>query len=150
MSNRHRGFTLIETIMAIAIIGVGLAGLMSVFSGTVQNSADPVVRKQMLALAEEMIDEIQLKPFAAVAHTAGAACTRQNYNDIWDYEGYATSGHVCDIEGMTIAALDGYSIEVSVDAATLAGVAAAARIDVTVRQGSDFLTLTGWRTNYAP
>ena len=147
-SRRQRGFTLIETIMAITIIGVGLAGLMTVFVNTTKNSADPVVRKQLLAVAEELIEEIQLKPYGDVANDPPAACARNTYNDLDDYHGYATNGFVCDIDGTHVAALDGYSVSVTVEVSALVGIAQAMRITVTVSRGSDNLSLSSWRTNY--
>lgn len=148
-NKRHRGFTLVETIVGITIIGVALAGLVSVFTQTTQNSADPVARKQMLVLAEEMLEEVSLKPYTATAHTAPAACARNTYNDIFDYNSYSTSGYICDIDGTQITALNGYSVSVAVAVTALSGVAAAARITVTVSRGSDSITLIGWRTDYA-
>jgi len=148
-SERARGFTLIEMIMAIVIISVGLAGLLSVFSTGVKSSVDPVVRKQMLSVAEELLEEIALKPFAAEANVAAAGCARAVFNDIDDYNGYATTGQVCNLDGVPIASLDGYSVTVEVVAAALEGVTDARRITVTASRGSDSITLVGWRTNYA-
>ena len=145
----QRGMTLIEIVLAIVILGVGLAGVLLAFSTVTRGSADPVVAQQMLAIAEEMLEEIELKPYAAAANTAPAACARNTYNDVLDYNGYATSGQVCTIDGSAIPSLAGYSVRVQVQAGTLAGVGAARRIDVTVTRGTSSLTLTGWRTDFA-
>ena len=145
----QRGMTLIEIVLAIVILGVGLAGVLLAFSTVTRGSADPVVAQQMLAIAEEMLEEIELKPYAAAANTAPAACARNTYNDVLDYNGYATSGQVCTIDGSAIPSLAGYSVRVQVQAGVLVGVGAARRIDVTVTRGTNSLTLTGWRTDFA-
>ena len=154
MSNRPKrkkqlGFTLIEMVLAIVVLGVGLAGVLIAFSTVARGSADPVVAQQMLAIAEEMMEEIQLKPYAVAANTAPAACARNTWNDVLDYNGYATSGQICTIDGTAIPSLAGYSVQVTVVAATLASVGAARRIDVTVTRGTSSFTLTGWRTDFA-
>jgi MSHA pilin protein MshD len=154
MSNRpkhkqQRGFTLIEMVLAIVVLGVGLAGVLIAFSTVTRGSADPVVAQQMLAIAEEMMEEIQLKPYATAANAAPAACARNTWNDVLDYNGYTTSGQVCTIDGAAIPSLAGYSVQVAVVAGTLAGVGAAQRIDVTVTRGTSSFTLTGWRTDFA-
>jgi MSHA pilin protein MshD len=146
----QHGFTLIEMILAIVIIGVGLAGVLVAFNQGVKNSADPVMRKQLLAVAEEMLEEIELKPYAHTVTTA-TGCVRNNFDDVFDYNGYATTGKVCDIDGATIIALNGLSVAVSVVGSAFNGIASAdaAQLTVTVSTASDSVTLTGWRTNYA-
>ena len=46
-----------KLIMFIIIVGVGLAGVLTVFNVTARSSADPVVRKQALAIAEEVEEQ---------------------------------------------------------------------------------------------
>jgi MSHA pilin protein MshD len=62
-------------IVAIVILGVGLAGVLTAFSTTVKSSADPMLNKQMLAIAEGMLEEILLKPYAAGSGTI-SGCNR--------------------------------------------------------------------------
>ena len=144
-----RGFTLLETIMAIVIIGVGVAGVLSVFNVSVGHSADPVVRKQLVAIAEEMLEEISLRPFVGDTIETSAACGRANFDDLRDYHLYPTNHRVCDVEGNPIAALSGYWMEVRVTDALMDDNVPARRIEVEVRQGIHAITLVTWRTDFA-
>lgn len=158
-SRRLRGFTLVEMIIAMVIIGVGLAGVLAAFNTAVRSSADPLIHKQMLAVAEETMEEVLLKPFAVTgtapsnsAVSCGAAgAVRSAFDDVSDYHNYETSG-ICDIDGGAIGGLESYSVKVAIDAAatlgTLSG-GAVKKITVTVTGGGQTLTLIGWRTNYA-
>ena len=143
----QRGFTLPEAILAIVVLGVGLTGLLLAFSTVARNSADPVLRKQAVAIAQELIEEITLQPYASAANTAPGGCARDTY-DISDYHGYTSTG-VCTVDGVAIAALAAFNVSISVAAGTLGGVAAARKITVTVTQGGESLSLVSWRTDYA-
>ena len=80
---RQTGMTLIELIIFIVIVGVGLAGIQSVLNVTTQSSADPMIRKNMLAIAESLLEEVQLQSFTwcdpddptAATATSYLACT---------------------------------------------------------------------------
>lgn len=60
---RQRGISLIELIIFIIIVSIGVVALLAVFSTTVRKSSDPLIRKQMLAIAESLLEEVQSKPF---------------------------------------------------------------------------------------
>ncbi len=154
--------TLIELVVAIVIIGVGLAGVLLTFSTVVKGSADPLIHKQMLTLAEEMMEEIALKPFAvsgtAPANTLKNCSTtgtgiapRAAFDDVTDFHGYQTTG-ICNIDGDAITELSAYSLQVTVDAAATLGTLSGGsvkKITVTVTYGTESVQLVGWRTNYA-
>jgi len=159
---RQAGFTLVELIVAIVIIGVGVAGVLAAFYMTVQASADPLIHKQKLSIAEGMLEEILLKPFAvsgtppvnALVACGGPVAVRRAFNDVLDYTGYATTG-ICDIEGAAVLGLEDYNVAVVVDpAASLTDGATAVaggntlRVSVTVTHGTESLRITGWRTNF--
>ena len=83
ISRRQQGMTLIELIVFIVIVSVALAGVLTVLNVTTKSSADPMIRKQMLAIAEALLEEIQLQPFtwcdpddpAAATATSTGGCT---------------------------------------------------------------------------
>lgn len=60
---RQTGLSLIELLMFIVVVSVGLAGILLVMDVTTRNSADPMIRKQALAIAESLMEEVQLMPF---------------------------------------------------------------------------------------
>lgn len=146
----RRGFTLPEVIIAIVVLGLGLAGVLLAFNQVARRSADPVIQKQMQAVAQALMEEIQLKPIAPAANSAPAGCARDTYNDVADYHGLHSQG-ICSVDGTAIPLLAGYALDISVQSGTLGGVGggAALRIVVTVSHGGQSLQLVGWRLDYA-
>jgi MSHA pilin protein MshD len=65
MYTRHnqRGISLVELIMFIVIVSVALAGILLVMNVTTRGSVDPLVHKQALAIAESLLEEVELMPF---------------------------------------------------------------------------------------
>jgi MSHA pilin protein MshD len=148
MSNKHRmaGVTLVELVVAMVIVGVALAGLVSVYNRASIASTDPLITQQMLAIGETMMEEVMLKPYDS---TTGTKSTRAQYDALDDYASYAKQA-VTDVDGNAIAGLERYRVAVTVGPAgqTLPGVATTdvKRIVVTVWNGDQNLVLTGWRT----
>lgn len=177
-STTQRGLSLIELIMFIVVVSVGVAGLVSVISPMVRGSADPMVTKQLTAIAEALLNEVMQKPFTwcdpgdAKATTAQsyADCatpqnkngapligptpsseTRRTFNNVADYGAFSK----VDIDDLTgNHTMTGYTASVNVErAGTAFGLSdndAALQVTVTVTRGSESFSLTGYRLRYAP
>ncbi|MBZ0132172.1 MAG: type II secretion system protein [Rhodocyclaceae bacterium] len=63
MRSGCRGVTLIEVIMFTVIVGIAAGGILMVFANTSRASADPLIRKQALAIAESLVEEVRMMPF---------------------------------------------------------------------------------------
>jgi MSHA pilin protein MshD len=157
MCAHSKGFTLVEIIVLIVVVAAALVGVLLVFQNTVRGSADPQVRKQALAIAEALLDEILLAPYEVVA---GSGAARMDFNDVSDYHNYSTAGGMRDIENNLIAGLGAYNVaSVTVATVTLSAtgpapavpdVAEAKRVTVRVTGPQNFdVTLDGYRLNYA-
>lgn len=165
---RHaqRGLTLIELIIYIVVVLVGLAGVLTVLNTTVRGSADPVVRKQALALAEAMLEEVLAKDYQNAAGGNNAAtpalgCTpatvptcrlntpvdRAHYNDVDDYNGWNQAGNVQAV-GAAPAVLANYFVTVAVGAPAVVNGVTLKTVTVTVTNGPEAVILQGWRGDF--
>lgn len=173
----QRGLTLIELIMFIVIVGVALAGVLTVLNHTTRHSADPLLRKQALAVAEAILEEVMLQPFTwcdpddpqavtATSNAVGATgCTSAATVEALGAEGGETRGgsplsfdNVSDYDGLsTTANIAGggaapYTATVAVIGEALNGIAAAdsLRVSVTVVAGNETIVVQGYRTRHSP
>lgn len=139
---RHRGFTLVELIIFIVVVGVGLAGILTVSNNVVKSSADPMVRKQSMALSDSILEEILQKEYADPDGVQGNETTRDTMDDVDDYNG-KTKAIFTDWP----SALSTYTVSISVIPSTLGSVVAK-KVTVTVSGGVHVISLSGYRTNY--
>jgi len=173
---RQRGFTLIELIIFIVVVSAGLAGILSVMNTVVKSSADPMVRKQTIAIAESLLEEILLKEYCdpdtldttTTPPTCGAKSretTRNLYDDVDDYDGYKTTVGIVqpDAAATLVSGLGSYNISAvavvtpgdgtaaatayATDTPALYGIGAK-RITVSVTGPQGTISLTGYRANY--
>ena len=158
-ANAECGFSLVEAIVFIVIVSVALAGVLSVMNFTTKHSADPLIRKQTIAVAESLLEEISLQNFTTTsAAVAPTQANRPFFDDIGDYNGFNTTGiSPIDSSGV-IPGLSGYNVVsvtvVSADLGPASNLISAASnnakiITVTV-QGPDGVSvaLSGYRTAY--
>ncbi len=152
----ERGISLIELIMFIVIISIAVAGILLVMNKVTGHSADALVRKQALAIAESLLEEVQLQDFISASGVPNAvtqANRSSEYHIVSNYNGFATTG-IFPVSGVAaIAGLGSYNASVVVTNAALGSItlasASAVLITVTVKdpQGND-IQISGYRTAY--
>jgi MSHA pilin protein MshD len=152
---RVRGFTLIELIFFIVVVGIGMAGILSVSNTVVKSSADPLVRKQTLAIAQSLLEEVMLKEYSKPADSTvlgfASGGTRNLFDCVSDYDTYTTSGGIVDTTGASVAGLSRYNIApaVAVSASTLPGSSVPVlKVVVSVTGPEGVVSLTGYRGAY--
>lgn len=151
-----QGFTLIELIVFIVIVGVALAGVLSVLNIAAKSSADPIQPKQAMLVAESMLEEILLKSYAnpsgGYVAACPATCDRSRFDDVSDYAGYSSSG-VYSLDNLTapVSGLGNYNVAVAVAPTSVTATGnslAGLRITVSVSVGGTIYSLSGYRFNY--
>lgn len=171
IKRRQRGLTMVELIIFIVIVGVAVVGILQVLTLNTRSSADPARRKQAMAIAEGLMEEVRQAAYTwcdfsdpAVDTAANAAecavpegpgpesAMARPYDNVNDY-GSANGAPVpytTDISGNTFPA--GYAATVTVANSAFGTVSAseALRITVSVSYGSDSVVLEGFRTRYSP
>lgn len=165
-TGRQRGFSLLELILYMVIVGVALAGVLSTFQLASRNSADPMLRKQALTVAEMMLEQILAKSFANdpldLDNTGGIyGCTPTtvvkcrpntvtdlaNYNDVSDYDGWDQPGVYQQDGTLNPLLANNYHVSVSVTPYMLHGLGSK-KIEVNVSGDFETIHLTGYRTDY--
>jgi len=160
---RASGFTIVELILAITIIGVAMAGVATVFITTTRHSADPAVQQQAQFIAEAYLEEILRQKFfdpdedkVCPNPEAGG---RNSFDNVCDYRNISNQAPA-NAFGTAILPLSGYKVTVTVtrDATvslnglnnnTGTGLYRVMRVDVNVTgPANTSITLSGYRTNY--
>jgi len=164
---RCSGISLVELVVFIGIISVGLAGILGVMNYTTRASADPLVQKQALAIAEAYLEEVLAMPFtycdpddtaAAIAQVPGDCAipdvlgiegpgpeTRSGtspFDNVSDYSALPLAAPA-NVDGTPIGDLGAYQVAVAVVQEALAAntgtvpAVASLRIRVTVTGPND-------------
>ena len=68
---KNKGFTFIELIMIIVIVGVAVVPLIQMFTTSLKGSADAEVTSIALELAQDKMEETKQLSFAATSSTSG-------------------------------------------------------------------------------
>ena len=138
----------------MVVVSVALVVLIKAFNQAAVASADPVLRRQSLAIAQSLLEEISFKDFANPSPGGYAgpynAATRSQFDDVMDYNGLTLNG-ISDLSGTAVAGLSGYSASIAIAAAAFGNVPSGAgwRISVSITDpAGQTLALDGYRANY--
>jgi MSHA pilin protein MshD len=174
----ERGLSLIELLAFIVVVGVAVGGVLSVYSLAARSSADPMLRKQALAIAESLLEEVLSRPYTycdpddanveSASSTADCATLPESsgpepdetryaalspYDNVNDYDGFSMTG-IHDINNDQAPGLVGYAAQIAVSpAGAFNGIPAGETLLVTVTvtaPGNHSISLSGYRTRYAP
>lgn len=147
-----RGVTLVELVLSIVVIGAALAGVAIVIVRNTISSADPLLWHQAVIIAEAYLEEALTKEFTDPNPPEGGE-TRATYDDVLDYNNIVAESPPRDQNGIPIAALAGYSVNVQVTTEALnnitlaSGNAVRVQVTVTTPKGGS-IVVSGYRTNY--
>jgi MSHA pilin protein MshD len=179
-TNRQAGVTLVELVIFIIIVSFAVAGILAVMNMTIRHSSDPLIRKQAIAVAESLMEEIALHAFTfcdpgdanltIAADNNGCAVAANNqstltpqagetrysstnpFDNVADYNGFTMTG-ITGIDGSAIVDLANYNASVAITNAGAAfglGATEVLQIIVTVVNGAESVSLTSFRFRYAP
>lgn len=160
---RQHGATLVEVVLFIVIIATALSTVLGTLTLTVRRSADPLVARQALAVAESLLQEVLSQPYTANDLDGGAdaigpeagesrTSTTTPFDHVDDYHGYTMNG-IVKPDGTAVAGLSGYSASVTVQQQALGTIPASEGLLVTVTvtgPGGYSVALNGFKARVAP
>ena len=177
-SSRQGGFSLLEAVIFIVVLGIGIAGMAVLYNQVTLASVDPLIRKQALAIANSLMEEIQLRAFTicdpddpqVFTATVPTDCGTQEgigqeggetryanpqYDNVSDYNSFSMAG-IRDVNNNPVVGLENYSASVAIqnasgDFPSAIPAAASLLITVTVTGPANVsVVLEGYRLRYAP
>lgn len=125
MNNKQLGFSLIEMVITIVVLGIALTALSSsLFSGVGKN-ADPLWQTKATQLSQAYLDEILAMKYQEDSPIEGGSvgsCTisgpetsetdREKFDDVDDYDGLVETASFLD---STVSSIySGYSVSIQV------------------------------------
>ena len=120
-----KGFSLIELVITIVVLGIALSALSSSLFSGVGRSADPLWQSKATQLSQAYLDEILSMRYQENSPLGGGAVgscsiagaetgesSRSLFDDVDDYNGLAETATFLD--GSTTSSYSGYSVSITV------------------------------------
>lgn len=146
--------TLVEIVVAIVIIAISITGTLMLVDTTTRRSADPMLERQAISIAESYLEEALQKSY--LDPSDGTLCptpegARALYDNVCDFNNLDETG-ARDQNGNAVTGLDAYRVQMRIDPSatlgTLSGAGDLLRVDIVVTDPTGRpLRLSGYRTS---
>jgi MSHA pilin protein MshD len=134
----EQGLSLIELTIFIVVVSIAATGVMLVMNLNTRHSVDPQLQKQALAIAEALLEEVELMPFTACDPDGADTCAKPEaigpeaayanqpdpeargsatapFDNVNDYHGFTLAGGGTDLGNSANTVVPaGYSASVAV------------------------------------
>ena len=98
--NYTKGFTLIELVISIVVVGAGVTAIFSLTTQAASYGTDPMTYKQSMAIAESYMEEIRGKRFSTGScPSVPTSNVRANYSYICHYDTSGSDVAIADQQG---------------------------------------------------
>jgi MSHA pilin protein MshD len=134
---RAAGLSLIEVVVFVVVLGIAFVGTLMLYNKVTETSVDPVIRKQTLAIAASLLEEIELRAFTDCdpddpnVFTPGGPCTipetigphepsanaenryaDPRFDNVNDYHGFSMAGaNIRGADGSFVGGLADYQVD---------------------------------------
>lgn len=129
-TRRVRGFSMVEALVALVVLGVGMLGIASLYVITLRSSGSAISRMQAVNLASDLGDRIRANRMAGVAYEGSPATS-----------GDGCIGAAANCSPQQMAAHDLFVWEQQI-AAALPGGSGSVEVDDTTNPSTYVITLT--------
>lgn len=136
--SRQRGYSLLEVVAAIVMLGLIFGGFVTVYATVLRQTTEPEISAQALAIADGYLSEITSRAYRdpdTAAVCAGGEANRPGFDDVCDYDALPQNGCTatsaacpalgdcaCGHDGQPQDGLRGFQVAIGVAPATVAGV----------------------------
>lgn len=129
MNNKHKqqGFSLIELVITIVVLGIALTALSSSLFNAVGKNADPLWQSKATQLSQAYLDEILAMKYqdnspiqggsvgsCSIGGTEAGETDRSLFDDVDDYHGLTETASFLDQTSGLASTYSGYNISIQV------------------------------------
>jgi len=150
-AERAAGFTLLELVVTIVIVGIAFVAVAALVATIGRGSASPVLQTQGLYIAESYLEEAMLRAYADPDGVAeGCGVSRDLWDDIGDYACIGAPAVPTDPSGVALPGLSRFRVQMRVGDPAVVGGATTRRVEVQVTHvdGGFDLRLAALRAEY--